>query len=76
MTGFHKRKVERKKKAQENWQERLRQEKIKDRAAIKAERKRQMEQRLADMQAALSGMYIFIYYIRKDMNDINYQYTL
>ena len=58
MTGFHKRKVERKKKAQENWQERLRQEKIKDRAAIKAERKRQMEQRLADMQAALSGMYM------------------
>ncbi|KAI9269121.1 nucleolar protein 12-domain-containing protein [Phascolomyces articulosus] len=56
LTGFHKRKVERKKKAQENYQERLRQEKIRDRAALRAERKRQMEQRLSDMQAALKGI--------------------
>ncbi|KAI8143521.1 nucleolar protein 12-domain-containing protein [Fennellomyces sp. T-0311] len=55
LTGFHKRKVERKKKAQEKYQERARQEKIRDRAALKAERRRQMEERLADVNAALKA---------------------
>ncbi|KAL1932023.1 hypothetical protein VTP01DRAFT_9079 [Rhizomucor pusillus] len=51
LTGFHKRKQARKKEAQKKKEERLRQERIKERAEIRAERKREIEERMAQMKA-------------------------
>ncbi|KAI9322687.1 nucleolar protein 12-domain-containing protein [Dichotomocladium elegans] len=55
LTGFHKRKVERKKKAKEKYEERLRQEKIKERASLRAQRKWQVQQKMDEMDAMMKG---------------------
>ncbi|CDS07054.1 hypothetical protein LRAMOSA09577 [Lichtheimia ramosa] len=55
LTGFRKRKQERKQKAKEKYDERIRQEKIKDRAIIRAERRREVEEKMAALQAMIKG---------------------
>ncbi|KAJ8660077.1 hypothetical protein O0I10_004306 [Lichtheimia ornata] len=55
LTGFRKRKQERKRKAKEKYDERLRQEKIKDRAILRAERRREVEEKMAALQAMIKG---------------------
>lgn len=55
LTGFRKRKQERKRKAKEKYDERIRQEKIKDRAIIRAERRREVEEKMAALQAMIKG---------------------
>ncbi|KAI7878162.1 hypothetical protein K492DRAFT_238740 [Lichtheimia hyalospora FSU 10163] len=55
LTGFRKRKQERKKKAKEKYDERIRQEKIKDRAILRAERRREVEDKMAALQAMIKG---------------------
>ncbi|KAG0169497.1 hypothetical protein DFQ28_002295 [Apophysomyces sp. BC1034] len=55
LTGFHKRKVERKKKTIEKYKELARQEKIKARAEAKAERQRLADKNVADVAAILRG---------------------
>ena len=57
LTGFRKRKQERKKKAKEKYDERIRQEKIKDRAILRAERRREVEDKMAALQAMIKGFY-------------------
>lgn len=56
LTGFRKRKQERKRKAKEKYDERLRQEKIKDRAILRAERRREVEEKMAALQAMIKGL--------------------
>ncbi|ORY93210.1 nucleolar protein 12-domain-containing protein [Syncephalastrum racemosum] len=55
LTGFSKRKQEKKKAKQERYQERLRQEKLKERAEIRAQKKQILEERLEQQRALLKG---------------------
>ncbi|KAI8331067.1 nucleolar protein 12-domain-containing protein [Chlamydoabsidia padenii] len=55
LTGFHKRKLERKQVARDKYKEKERQERIKFRAENKAERQREVETRMAEIAAALKG---------------------
>lgn len=55
LTGFQKRKQEKKKAKQEKYQERLRQEKIKERAEIRAQKKQALQERLDQQKALLEG---------------------
>ncbi|KAF7721014.1 hypothetical protein EC973_005553 [Apophysomyces ossiformis] len=55
LTGFHKRKVERKKKTIEKYKEKARQEKIKARAEARAERQRMADKNVAEVAAMLRG---------------------
>lgn len=53
LTGFHKRKVERKKNAQKHAEEMARKDRIEERAKIREERKEQVRKKLEEMKAAL-----------------------
>jgi ribosomal RNA-processing protein 17 len=53
LTGFHKRKVERKKKAQEYLEEQAKKDRLEERARIREERKLQVQQKLAEMKEAM-----------------------
>ncbi|ORZ21593.1 nucleolar protein 12 [Absidia repens] len=55
LTGFHKRKLERKQASRDKYKEKERQERIKFRAENKAERQREVNNRLAEVAAALKG---------------------
>jgi hypothetical protein len=55
LTGFHKRKLERKQAARDKYKEKERQERIKERADNKAERQRDLDTRMAEIAAALKG---------------------
>lgn len=53
LTGFHKRKLERKKKAQDYLEEQSKKERLEERARIREERKAQVQQKLAEMKEAM-----------------------
>lgn len=53
LTGFHKRKVERKKNAQKHAEDMAKKERIEERARIREERKEQVRKKLEEMKAAL-----------------------
>lgn len=53
LTGFHKRKVERKKNAQKHAVEMMKKERIEERARIRAERQEQVRKKLEEMKQAL-----------------------
>lgn len=52
LTGFHKRKLERKKKAQEYLEEQAKKDRLEERARIREERKAVVQQKLAEIEAA------------------------
>lgn len=53
LTGFHKRKVERKRKAQEYLEEQARKDRLEERARIREERKLQVQKKIAEMKEAM-----------------------
>lgn len=53
LTGFHKRKLERKKKAQDYIAEQVKKDRIEERARIREERKLHVQKRLAEMKEAM-----------------------
>lgn len=53
LTGFHKRKVERKKKAQEYLEEQAKKDRLEERARIREERKLQVQKKIAEMKEAM-----------------------
>lgn len=53
LTGFHKRKLERKKKAHEFLEEQARKDRLEERARIREERKLQVQKKLAEMKEAM-----------------------
>lgn len=53
LTGFHKRKLERKKKAQDYLEEQAKKDRLEERARIREERKLQVQKKLAEMKEAM-----------------------
>ncbi|KAG0674637.1 pre-60S ribosomal particles component [Pichia californica] len=53
LTGFHKRKLERKKKAQDYLEEQAKKDRLEERAKIREERKLQVQKKLAEMKQAM-----------------------
>lgn len=54
LTGFHKRKLERKKKAQEYLEEEAKKHRLEERASIREERKLEVQRKLVEMKEAMS----------------------
>lgn len=66
LTGFHKRKVERKKNAQKHAEDMAKKERVEERARIREERKEQVRKKLEEMKAALE---INPFLKREDLED-------